>query len=29
MGLPKEFTITVSDQAFVLMEDQIHRNAPN
>ena len=29
MGPPKEFTITVSDRAFVLTEDQIHRDAPN
>ena len=29
MGPPKEFTITVSDQVFVLTEDQIRRDAPN
>ena len=29
MGQPQEFTITVSDQVFVLTEDQIHRDAPN
>ena len=29
MTPPKEFTITISDRAFVLTEDQIHRDAPN